>query len=517
MENPLQPAWKTASFEWNPTTAAHLLNRAGFGGSSDEVQALVDLGPEQAMIKLVNLSASSDDLPPMQFGELSGPPKEKPRELLKEFAMLKPDERKAYAELRRVAAIGKMDELKLWWLDRMVRTTRPLEEKMTLFFHGLFVSSNATVKNTYHLYKQNQLFRQYAVGNVEKLTVAVSKDPAMLEYLNNNQNVKEHPNENYARELMELFTLGLNDPITGTQNYTETDIKESARSFTGWTFLGETFYNNQREHDTGSKTFLGQTGNWDGADIVRIIFQRPAAARYFALRLVRFFGLDDPLSSETEALAKPMVAALADVLRANKYDLVPTLAAFFGSAWFYSPDVMRRQIKSPTQLVVGAMRQLRVALSQPGPVDNSLKLMGQELFNAFNVKGWDGGRAWISTSTLFARYNLPAYLVTGRLPTGGKQADPSKRTDFADFNSGWQPTLELAAANACTTDTVVDFYIRELINDAIPPEKRNELIQQLNATGDTKQHPFDPTANDSEARLRGLVHLLMMMPEYQIC
>ena len=143
--------------------------------------------------------------------------------------------------------------------------------------------------------------------------------------------------------------------------------------------------------------------------------------------------------------------------------------------------------------------------------------MGQELFNAFNVKGWDGGRAWISTSTLFARYNLPAYLVTGSLPTGGRQVDPTQRANFADFNSGWQPQLELAAANACTTDTVVDFYTSLLITFPLSTAKRNDLIQQLNATGDTRQLPFDPTAPDAEPRLRNLVQLVMMMPEYQIC
>lgn len=510
MDNPLLAAWKTPGFEWNFRTAAHLLNRAGFGGSLAEIDALLQAGPEQAVIQLINLAASFDSLPPMHFGDLSGSYKGNLRDFKREMQGLSGEQKRAYFEIHRLAQEAKFGELKLWWLDRIVRTRRPLEEKMTLFFHGLFVSGNASVKNTYHLYLQNQLFRKHAVGNLQELVLAISKDPAMLEYLNNNENKKAHPNENYARELMELFTLGIG-------NYTEQDIKESARAFTGWSFLGETYVFNPFDHDNGTKTFLGHTGNWDGADIVRIIFEQPACARYFAMRLVRFFGVDDPLSPENAPVTTPMIDALAAHLRGNHFELVPTLMALFSSRWFYSQDVMRRQIKSPVQLVAGAMRQLSVNLSQPAPVDNSLKLMSQELFNPPNVKGWDGGRSWISTSTLFARYNLPAYLVTGRLPAGGKQADPSKREDFADFSSGWQPQLDLAQASASTTDAVVDLYLKMLINDDIDPAKRIDLITQLNATGDARQHTFDPTATDAEARLRTLVHLIMMMPEYQIC
>ncbi len=187
-----------------------------------------------------------------------------------------------------------MEELKLWWLDRMIRTKRPLEEKMTLFWHGLFVSSATTVKNSYLLYKQNQLFRQNAVGNYKALALGVSQDPCMLVYLNNNQNQKEHPNENYARELMELFTLGIG-------NYTEKDIKESARSFTGWTNIGENFIFNRNQHDNGTKTFLGQTGNFTGEDIVDIIFQQPACANYIATRILKFFGTDDPSPAHRRA------------------------------------------------------------------------------------------------------------------------------------------------------------------------------------------------------------------------
>jgi uncharacterized protein (DUF1800 family) len=374
---------------------------------------------------------------------------------------------------------------------------------MTLFWHSLFVSSSGTVKNTYLLYKQNQLFRKFATGNYRALTLEVSKDPAMLVYLNNNQNVKAHPNENYARELMELFTLGIG-------NYTENDIKESARAFTGWTNAGDQFIFRPNLHDTGMKTFLGRTGNFNGDDIVDIIFRQAATSTYIATRLIKFFALDDPPADA--------VSQLADVVRRNNFDIAPALQTLFASKWFYSPDVMLRQIKSPVQLVVGSLRALGVNMLQPQQVVNALRTMGQDLFNAPTVKGWDGGRAWINTSTLFARYNLPAYLGTGRLPTAPKQTGPADaRAQYADFDSGWNPQVDLAAAAAVTTDAVVDLYLRKLLGFPLDDRKRGELIEYMNGTGDARSHFHDPVTVESERRVRGLVHLIMAMAEYQLC
>ncbi len=510
-ENPLAPIWNTDPSRWNFRCASHLLQRAGFGGTYDEIHELAAMPPQHAIASIINYQTQLDTLPSMTFGDLSGAASGDYRQKFRQFGQFTEDQRKNLFQINRLANAARMEEMRLWWLDRMVRTKRPLEEKMTLFWHGLLVSGQSAVNNSYHLYMQNQLYRRYATGNIKNLILEVSQDPAMLEYLSNNQNRKEHPNENYARELMELFTMGIG-------NYTEQDIKESARAFTGWNFAGDKFIFNQYQHDNGSKTFLGRTGNFDGRDIVDIIFNSPATPRYFAYRLVRFFGLDEPLEGRNRTIAAPMIDALTTSIIRNNYNLMPVLAEFFASNWFYSSEVMRRQIKSPVQLVVGGLRFLNVYLDQPRPVLNSLKLMGQELFNAPNVKGWDGGRAWISTSTLFARYNLPAYVVTGQLPTGGTQRaqDMDARTEFADFHSGWSPQNDLADADVCTTDGVVDLYLRKLIQDKVEPHKRDALIESLNRTGDAKSYVFDPVAPDATVRLRSLVHLIMMMPEYQI-
>jgi len=518
MADTLVPLWQSevssGGARWDWAMASHLLRRAGFGGTREEIEALVKMGPQRAVASLIDYKAVKDDLPDVEFGELTapgmglgrGPRGGRAGRAPAQQQMLQSmpeNERRAFNQIQQSAQRAKEQEIRLWWLDRMVRTKRPLEEKMTLFWHGLFVSSSTTVKQTYLLYKQNQLLRKYATGNYRVLTHEISKDPAMLVYLNNNQNVKLKPNENYARELMELFTMGIG-------NYTEEDIKESARAFSGWTNQGDEFLARPQQHDAGIKTFLGQRGNFDGDQIVEIIFQQPATAKYIATRILKFFATDTP---STE-----IVTALAGIVKRNNFEIAPVLQALFSSRWFYSQEVMLRQIKSPVQLIVGSLRALGVSMLQPQQVVNALKVMGQELFNAPTVKGWDGGRAWINTSTLFARYNLPAYLGTGKLPTVSKQKAPTDaRMEYSDFDSGWNPQLDLAAAEVATTDGAVDMYVQKLLGFKLEPRKRDELIEYLNQTGDATSHLHDPITAESDRRTRGLVHLIMAMAEYQLC
>ncbi len=509
--NLLTPVWVAEPGRWDLAMASHLMRRAGFGGTVEEIGGLVQMGPAKGVESLVNYRNIKDEGTEVEFGDLTAPgmgPQARGGKagLTGQMVNAMPaEEKKAFNQIQNAAQRAKEEEIRLWWLDRMVRTKRPLEEKMTLFWHGLFVSSSVSVKQTYLLYKQNQLLRQFATGNYRTLALEISRDPAMLIYLNNNQNVKAHPNENYARELMELFTLGIG-------NYTEQDIKESARSFSGWTNNGDEFVFRPAQHDTGIKMFLGRVGNINGDDIVDIIFQQPACAKYIATRLLKFFAVDEP--------SDDIVMALAGVIKQHQYEIAPALQAMFASRWFYSQEVMVRQIKSPVQLIVGSLRGLGVNMSQPQQVVNALRTMGQDLLASPPVKGWDGGRAWINTSTLFARYNLPAYLGTGQLPAASKQATPANaKTQYAEFDSGWNPQVDLAAAGggAVTTDGVVDLYIHKLLGFPLDPRKRDDLIEFMNGTGDTKSHLHDPTLAESDRRTRGLVHLIMAMAEYQLC
>ena len=512
-ENLLTPIWESEPGRWDAAMAGHLLRRAGFGGTLDEIDAAVKAGPARAVAGIVHYENVRDDLPYVEFGELTAPdmatrmtgPQGQMRPPLTQQIMqnLPDGDRKAIQQIQQAAQRSKEEEIRLWWLDRMIRTRRPLEEKMTLFWHGLLVSSAQSVRNAYFLYKQNLLYRQNATGNFRTLIHLVSRDPAMLAYLNNNQNVKAHPNENYARELMELFTMGRG-------NYTETDIKESARAFTGWTNTGDSFVARPGQHDAGFKTFLGHTGNYDGDDIITLIFTQSATPKYLATRLVKFFGVDEP---DDEILNE-----LTTVVKYHDFEIKPVMQSLLASKWFYSKDVMYRQIKSPVQLVVGALKALGVSILEPGQVVNALRLMGQDLFDAPTVKGWDGGRTWINTSTLFARYNLPAYLGTGKLPTSSKQSAPANaKQQFADFESGWDPQMDLAAGDVATTDGVVDFYMRKLLGFTIDAHKRDELIEYMNGTGDPKSHVLDPLTAESDKRVRGLVQLIMGMAEFQLC
>ncbi len=498
MSELLAPAWSDPSFTWNWRTASHLLNRAGFGGTSAEIDELVRMGPQGAVERIVRYQAVPDDLPGLDFGTLSHPAFSSFRETRRFLRGMTRQQRRAYFQLVTQAGFVKMREMRCWWLNRMVQSKRPLEEKMTLFWHGLFVSAFSSVHNAYHMYMQNQLFRRFATGSAKVLTLSISKDPAMLRYLNNNQNRRGHPNENYARELMELFTLGIG-------NYSEEDVRQSARAWTGWTFLGDRFIFRPFQHDDGQKTFLGRTGRFDGDDIVRIIYEQPAAASHLAFKLAAFFVSDDP--------PPQVVAALAATLRAADWKVGPVLEQLFASRWFYSTAVMRRKIKTPIELVAGSLRRLEVAAPDSNRLLQSLKIMGQELFEAPNVGGWPHGRAWINTSTLFARYDMPAQLLTGHPQSPQTQ----QRDEAPHASTGFSPEMHLARAGIATTDAAVDYFLRLLIQDDIEPAKRRALLCALDGSAVPAGKPLNPADSATHWRLENLVELIMAMPEYQLC
>ena len=250
-----------ASRDWNRATARHLLSRAGFGVSDWRENELLRLGPEKAVDRLVNYHAIADQLAEPDF--ISPPPS--PQQVRAQMQGLSEEERRKLRNQWQQEQRQAVERLKIWWLDRMLATPRPLEEKMALFWHGHFATSAQKVRAAWNNYQLNKTFRELATGNLKALTLAVGQSPAMLEYLDNNRNVKAHPNENWARELMELFTLGRG-------HYSEEDIKASARAFTGWSADHVQFVYRTNAHDFGAKTFLGKTGDWDGWNIIDIIF-----------------------------------------------------------------------------------------------------------------------------------------------------------------------------------------------------------------------------------------------------
>jgi uncharacterized protein (DUF1800 family) len=339
----------------------------------------------------------------------------------------------------------------------------PMQEKLTLFWHGHFPTSVRDERQARLMWTQNETLRRHAGGNFGAFVKAISRDPAMLDYLNNQQNRRFHPNENYARELMELFTLGLG-------HYTEDDVKNAARAFTGWGHDGVQFVFRRFDHDFNEKSFLGRRGNFDGDEIVDIILDQPACAPYIASRIWNFF-----VSEQSD---DDLCQALGDLLRGEKYELRPMLRTLFTSRAFYSPDVIGAQIKSPIHLVVGTGRLLGVDLPparmtmQP---NGSLNQMGQMPFSPPNVKGWPGGRSWINTSTLFVRAN------TAMAMAREAEIDP-----------------------AATADATVDKWLSRLVQRPVVPEQRQPLLDACGAS---------PTP-ESTSRM---VQLIVSMPEYQLC
>ena len=497
-----------ASKEWSRDQAAHLLRRAGFGGSPAQVDYLHKLGREKAVDCLLKFES------PMPTATVE---RINLRGDLYKKSQPKPDReeiQKILAQRRRADQL-QLQKVVQWWIETMVSSPDPLREKMVLFWHGLFTSGHREVKSSYALYQQNQLFRRNATGNFRTLVLAVTHDPAMIVYLNTRENVKGKPNENYARELFELFTLGVG-------HYTENDIKEAARALTGIKLNPE---NGQqvflpRQHDYGLKTIFGKTGDFDAEDVVDLVMQQPACAEYVARRLWTFFAYENP---EPE-----IVTALAKTLRDNKYELKPVLREMFLADAFYDKRATFTHIKSPVELMVGTARMLEIPPLDATVIERSLRAMGQQLMQPPNVKGWDGGAAWITTSTLYNRYNAPASLVFGTdnaefrrrraamekllEETVGREAMMMEGEPLLTPQPAYDVMKDVAAAKLATPEAVVDYYLGRLLQRPIDAARRQVLVDTL------KQDLGGRKLADAAAApaIRGVIHLILSMPEYQL-
>ena len=370
------------------TRVAHLLRRAGFAATPGELDRYAAMGPTDATKTILNYQSVSNaklesDLPAIDVTGARGGAS--------------------------IAAIQG------WWLQRMAETARPLEEKMTLFWHGL-LTSGLDKAGPAQMFTQNQLYRKMALANFDDLLKAVSKDPAMMVYLDTETNRKGKPNENYARELMELFT-------TGIGHYTETDVQESARSFTGWTLRGGKLRDATdslfvpRLHDAGMKTFMGKTGNFTGDDIVEMLVPLRATAERLSTRLFTFFAYPNP--------EPDIVHHLADVFQKSRYNVGAVVAEIFGMDAFYSEKAYRALVKSPAELVAHTIKATSADPKAYTQAAAAMAPMGQVLFYPPNVAGWPGGTAWINSSTLLARVNF-ANAATQRMRASLPEQTPDQ-------------------------------------------------------------------------------------------
>ena len=575
-------AWRNdltpvAASDWNYDFAAHLLERAGFGGTPEEIEALARLTPAEAVRRLVYFQNIENNLPPFDDSGAHDPglepfPESRPAvtKMAKEKGEalgikvkpggdrpIQPIVDKFFYWLR--ASVLETQRVAYWWANRMLQTRHPLEEKMALFWHGHFAVNEAKIRDYRKSLGQLQLFQKYGTGNFRDLLVAVAQGPAMLSFLDAGVNVKGAPNENFAREIMELFTMGVG-------NYSERDVREAARAFTGWNYVDLQFVVHKEQHDDGPKTFLGSTGNLDGVDVIDIILKQPVTARFIAGKIYRFFVRQE--------LTPELQEKLGAVLRTNGYKIAPLLETIFLSRDFYSPSSVGTQIKSPVQLAVSTYKKLGLT-EVPGVPDFNVATgaLGQRLFSPPTVAGWSEGRSWMTPGLLLERGNFIRDMLfpdinfippdranpsadirivadkiragldisTATMPDRGSEGGLAEANMLADrdedFNTrygsfrGWQMAIErvkpiprhtanivlarmVVDAGLKNTSEVVDYLIRRFMR--VPPadEKRKELISFLNAKLGTSDVAVAKTYMEDSLRL--LLHLLLSEPEYQL-
>ena len=495
------PLVSITAAEWNETRARHLLNRAGFGVPAVRAAELARMEPATAVASLLDYASIPQELTEPDF-LLTPQIVQKRRDAWKDFP--EDERRRLQAELQQEERQA-IQRLKAWWIRRMTTTPRPLEEKMTLFWHGHFATSAQKVRSSASTYQLNRLFREHATGNLKQLTIAVGQSHSMLAYLDNNKNVRGKPNENWARELMELFTLGQGQ-------YTEEDIKESARAFTGWTFRGDGFAFDESRHDFGPKTFLGRTGNFDGWDIIDIVFDQPAAAEFISTKLWRYFAGAEPSPELTQALAT--------VLRENDYELEPFLRTIFFSQAFYADEVAGSQIKSPAQFVVQLAHDLRLESLPAATMAQATARLGQDLFYPPNVKGWDGGRDWINANTLLSRYNMPAGFIRTTNETKASEGESAAGMDMAPpMKKPDMPVKERLRARIETLSPQERASVRKRLREAPTKRERRALATEvLDGQKDTAAR-WSPERMaeglafvDSESFVRDLAQRLLVAP-----
>ena len=571
--------------EWNHAKARHLLERAGFGARPEEVAEFAAMTPREAVRRLVYFEGAPDaDLPAFDhsgvFEEGLDPfPPSRPAttELARRQGHalgvevkpggdrpLQPVVNRFFYWLR--ASRLETDRVAYWWADRMLQSPRPLEEKMALFWHGHFATNENKVRDYRKMLRQLNLFQEQGLGDFRSLLIGVAQDPAMLNFLDAGVNTKDSPNENFAREIMELFTMGVG-------HYGENDVREAARAFTGWNYEGLEFQVVTEDHDFGVKRVLGEEGTFDGIDVIDIILGQDATAQFIAGKLYDYF-----VAAELDAAS---AAELGVWLKDSGYDIAAFMEHLFLSRDFYRPEVMGARIKGPVEYVVSTYRLLGVD-SIPGTPDfNSVTgSLGQRLMRPPTVAGWSEGRAWITPSLLFERGNFvldvafpdigflppdrhPGYggeeilsvhdrlrrgmdITTATLPPMMAEEAPdmdelSASNLLADsdeaFNTrygsyrGWQMAIErvkpiprniarldlagmVAREGLATPWEVVEYLTARFFTVPPEPATMQAMADYLEAELGTAD--IAAAASFMEEPLRGLLHVLLSRPEYQL-
>lgn len=447
------PGWAWAAYQpdarrpWNLALAGHLYRRAAFGASWDQLQQALSDGPQRAVDKLLRPQADTAAF------------------------------NRAYDGYEASAA-GSIDGLQAWWLRRIIQTPHPLLEKMTLFWHSHFAANSAKIKNARLMLCYIQLLRSQALNSFRELLQGISRDPAMLIWLGADANRKGLPNENFARPLMEVFTLG-------PGYYTEKDVREAARAFTGWFALRGQLRYIPREHDGNVKEILGQKGNFTGDDVVRIVLEQQATARMVVHKLYRWLICET--GEPDMMLITPLVESFV-----KDYDILKLAETMLRSNLFFSPVAYRQRIKCPVEFALGIVKALEGVVSTT-QLARDLVDIGQNLYHPPTVKGWTGGWHWINSATLVGRHNLALALLRGSGP-------------YANKLNPWV----VAKKHGCSTSkSAMQLLLDLFLQSDLDPDVYETVLK-------TAQAPAGIGSDDPEGMLRRFAHLVVTLPEFHL-
>jgi uncharacterized protein (DUF1800 family) len=473
----------------------HLAWRAGFGERYPVIADWTHKRRKQIVSKILIGPAKEESTSLKVVDESDLPDYKKDK-------MMSAEERKA---ARQMNAQG-IKDLNVSWMYEMVRSEHPLREKMALFWHGHFACRTQNV-----LFNQQllEVIRMHALGNFGELLTAVSKSPAMLQFLNNQQNRKAHPNENFAREVMELFTMGRG-------NYTEQDVKEAARAFTGWAYDDNGAFNfRDRTHDDGIKTLLGKSGNFDGDDVLKLLLEKKATAHFIATKVYKFFvDQEDPDADKINMLANKFYD--------SGYDIKELMRTIFMADWFYDSKLVGSHIKSPIELLVGFRRTIPVDLEKEEVMISFQQVLGQTLFYPPNVAGWPGGRNWIDSSSLMYRMQLPSMILFEKdfniqpkeiTPEMGMGMNSYKVTQ--EFNESAKRQFAKKIKGTIHWDDYLQDY-KDVSRDALADTIADTLLQtKKNVSRQVLENYADISSR--EQYIKTITIAVMSTPEYQLC
>jgi uncharacterized protein (DUF1800 family) len=467
----VDPAWAWRRYRpsddspWDVRKAGHLYRRAAFGATSAELNEAVEAGPDRTVDLLLR-------------GRPARPEFDRQTEIM----------------ARSIRDANNGQQISAWWLYRMLYTQHPLREKLTLFWHNHFATSNLKVNNAGYMLGQYDLMHRHAQGNFRALLLEMSHDPAMMVWLDTIQSQRQMPNENYARELMELFSLGINHSRNpDRRNYTEQDIREAARAFTGWRIDNGRAVFHPDQHDAGEKTVLGRRGTWQADDIVHICLEQESCPYFVAGKLFRF------LVSETTPATPELLEPLATAFRRD-YDFGAMVETVMRSNLFFSPRVYRTRVKAPVEFGIGIVRGLEGHIGTAA-LAQAMEGLGQRLFYPPSVAGWEGGRSWLNGQTLLFRQNLALSLTSTEDDRYGRRADPAALVRRHNQNM---------------SEREVDFFQRVFLQGDVPAAARQRLLEYQQRAGQSAVPVYWTEQDAADHRVRALCHLVLTLPEFQL-